>query len=149
MTTLNEMTTAYNRTAYTHLYIFGYVLNGIVYYTFTTAEMLDELLKLDTASRGAGASLRYRPNAEQKAKLFALNHAELCTKAELEAEAASTIYNRGEIFEKLITEMLGQVWVKDNVPYTEAGDIEVNGTAYQIKYEKATFLTEKQYRAIA
>lgn len=149
MTTLNEMTSAYNRTAYTHLYIFGYVVKGVVYYTYATAEVLNAVLKLDTASRGAGASLRYRPNAEQKALLFALNHTALCTKAELEAEAASSIYNRGEIFEKLVTEMFGQVWTKDNVPYTEAGDVEVNGVAYQVKYEKATFLTEKQYTAIA
>ena len=34
-------------------------------------------------------------------------------------------------------------WEKDNVPFTEAGDIEVNGIAYQIKFEKATFTNEK------
>ena len=52
-------------------------------------------------------------------------------------------YNRGEVFEKLITEYFGQTWVKDNIPYTEAVDIEVDGIAYQIKFEKATFTNEK------
>jgi hypothetical protein len=52
-------------------------------------------------------------------------------------------YNKGEIFEKLVTEAYGQEWVKDNIPFTEAGDIEVDGHAYQIKYEKATFTNEK------
>ena len=52
-------------------------------------------------------------------------------------------YNRGEIYEKIVTEFFGKEWEKDNVPYTEAGDLEVNGIAYQIKFEKATFVNEK------
>jgi predicted RNA-binding protein with PUA domain len=52
-------------------------------------------------------------------------------------------YNRGDVFERLITEKAGQVWTKDNVPFTMAGDIEWNGVAYQIKFEKATFTNEK------
>ena len=53
-------------------------------------------------------------------------------------------YNFGEVFEKLETERVGQTWVKDNVPFTEDGDLTVDGIAYQIKFEKATFLTEAQ-----
>ncbi len=53
-------------------------------------------------------------------------------------------YNFGELFEKLITEMNGQEWTKDNVPFTEDGDLTVNGVAYQLKFEKATFITEAQ-----
>ena len=51
-------------------------------------------------------------------------------------------YNKGEIFEKFITEYFGQKWEKDNIPFTEAGDIEINGVAYQIKYELASFCSE-------
>ena len=58
-------------------------------------------------------------------------------------------YNRGEVFEKLVTEHFGQEWVKDNVPFTEAGDIEVNGKAYQIKYDRATFCNEKSLANLA
>ena len=57
---------------------------------------------------------------------------------------ASTKYNRGEVFEMMVTESKGQTWTKDNVPYTEDGDITVDGIAYQIKFEKATFINEAQ-----
>ena len=40
-------------------------------------------------------------------------------------------------------------WEKDNVPFTEGGDIEINGKAFQIKYEKATFTNEKFLQARA
>ena len=43
----------------------------------------------------------------------------------------------------MITEYFGQKWEKDNVPFTEDGDITIDGIAYQIKYQKATFCTEK------
>ena len=61
----------------------------------------------------------------------------------------TTKYNKGEIFEKLITEYFGMKWEKDNVPFTEGGDIEINGKAFQIKYEKATFTNEKFLQARA
>jgi hypothetical protein len=52
-------------------------------------------------------------------------------------------YNKGEIFEKLITEMNGQTWTKDNADFWKDGDLTVNGKSFQIKYEKATFTNEK------
>ena len=66
----------------------------------------------------------------------------LCSEEYFERLFADSKYNRGEIFEKLVTEYFGQVWEKDNVPFTQAGDIEIDGIAYQIKYQKATFCTE-------
>ena len=53
-------------------------------------------------------------------------------------------YNKGEVFEMLVTQHYGQTWVKDNVPFTEDGDLTVDGIAYQIKFEKATFINEAQ-----
>ena len=58
-------------------------------------------------------------------------------------------YNKGEIFEKLVTEQYGQEWEKDSVPFTKAGDIEINGIAYQIKYEAANFTTEKTLASLS
>jgi hypothetical protein len=43
----------------------------------------------------------------------------------------------------MVTEKCGQVWIKDNVPFTDGGDLTVNGIAYQLKFEKATFTNEK------
>ena len=67
----------------------------------------------------------------------------LCSEKFFNEQVAESKYNNGEIFEKMVTEYFGQVWVKDNVPFTKAGDIETDGVAYQIKYQKATFCNEK------
>lgn len=140
--TLNEMINAYNSVAYTHNYIFGFILNGMVYEINTTEEILPEILKLDVASRGYGKALRFCPTKEIKINLVSLA-TPLCTTEVFTAEVENSKYNKGEIFEKLITEKFGQVWEKDNIPFTRAGDVEVNGIAYQVKFEKATFCNEK------
>ena len=127
-----------------HLYIMGFRFNGSIYFVVVEAAMLDHLTKLDKASRGAGYSLRFKPNKAQKNLMMSLGTKVLCSEKFFDELVEMSKYNRGEIFEKLITEYFGQTWVKDNIPYTEAGDIEVDGIAYQIKFEKATFITEAQ-----
>ena len=134
----------YNKTTYAHLYIMGFRFNGSIYFVVVEAAMLDHLTKLDKASRGAGYSLRFKPNKAQKNLMMSLGTKVLCSEKFFDELVEMSKYNRGEIFEKLITEYFGQTWVKDNIPYTEAGDIEVDGIAYQIKFEKATFITEAQ-----
>ena len=52
-------------------------------------------------------------------------------------------YNKGEIFEKLITESYGQKWEKDNVPFFSGADLTVNNIAYSIKFEKAIDILNK------
>jgi hypothetical protein len=52
-------------------------------------------------------------------------------------------YNKGEMFEKAVTEYYGQEWQKDNVPFHKAGDINVGGVEIQIKFEKAALATSK------
>ena len=134
----------YNKTAYAHKYIMGFRMNGNICFVIVEATMLDHLTKLDKASRGAGYSLRFKPNKAQKNLMMSLEAKVLCSEKFFDELVEMSKYNRGEIFEKLITEYFGQTWVKDNIPYTEAGDIEVDGVAYQIKFEKATFITEAQ-----
>ena len=138
-----KMVNDYNALAYTHKYIFGYTHKGIVYAVHTDSEVLPYVCTLDRASRGAGYSLRFKPNKAQKETLASLQPAVLCSAEYFNAELSATKYNAGELFEKLVTESYGQTWVKDNVPFTAGGDIEVDGVAYQIKYEKATFTNEK------
>lgn len=137
-----NMIDRYNALAYTHNYIFGFTYKHNVYMAVATSKVLASVLTLDSASRGAGYSLRFKPNNEQK--MLLLQHSEvLCSEAFLNDEVANSIYNAGEIFEKMVTERCGQHWEKDHVPFTEAGDIEINGIAYQIKYQKASFISEK------
>ena len=132
----------YNAVAYTHNYIWGFTYKKVVYMAITTAEVMPYVCKLDKASRGAGMALRFCPNAQQKLALMP-NAELLCSKKFFEETVAASKYNKGEIFEKMVTEHFGQVWEKDNVPFTEDGDITVEGIAYQIKFQKATFCNEK------
>lgn len=134
----------YNKHAFTHNYILGFRMNGNIYYVIVDAKELDFVTKLDKASRGAGYSLRFKPNKAQKNYLMNLGAEILCSEEFFDELCEMSKYNKGEIFEKLVTEMNGQTWVKDNVPFTEDGDLTVNGIAYQLKFEKATFITEAQ-----
>lgn len=58
-------------------------------------------------------------------------------------EVENSRYNKGEIFEKMVTENAGQEWHKDSVPFTMDSDVTINNVAYQIKYQSATFTNEK------
>ena len=134
----------YNEKSFTHNYIFGVAYKGKVYAIKTTSAILPYVLTVDKASRGQGCSLRFKPNNEQRLTLIAEGAEVLCSVEYLEKLFDDSVYNRGEIFEKLVTERYGQVWEKDRVPFNEAGDLEVDGVAYQIKYEKASFISEGQ-----
>ena len=137
-----SMIDRYNSVAFTHEYIWGYEYKGNIYMAITSADYMPIVCKLDKASRGAGYSLRFCPNAQQKIALMT-SATLLCSKKYFDSEVENSIYNRGEIFVKMVTEYFGQVWEKDNVPFTDDGDITVNGIAYQIKFQKATFCNEK------
>ena len=139
---LLNMIDRYNALAYTHEYIFGFAFGGNIYMAFASALMLPAILTLDKASRGQGYALRFCPTKDIKTAL--MPHASLiCSKDYFDTLVSNSKYNKGEIFEKLVTEHFGQKWYKDNVPFTDAGDIEYDGIAYQVKFEKASFTTEK------
>lgn len=136
-----KLVNGYNAIAYTHKYMFGYSMNGNIYLTIADSDVLSYVLTLDKASRGAGYALRFCPNKAIKTFLHG-NSVLLCSLDYFNAMVSNSKYNRGEIFEKLVTEYFGQTWEKDNVPFTDDGDLTVDGVAYQIKFEKATFCTE-------
>ena len=138
----------YNESAFTHNYIWGFTYKHNVYMAITTSEVMPIVCKLDKASRGAGYALRFCPKTEQKLALMP-SATLLCSEKFFNENVAGSKYNNGEIFEKMVTEYFGQVWDKDNIPYTEAGDIEVDGIAYQIKFQKATFCNEKSLANLA
>ena len=138
---------------FTHNYIIGIKWKKQIIACAVTSAILDRIVTLDHASRGEGYSVRFKPN--MKTRMYILRNAlatyKICSVDELESVAREEVgkrTNRGSAFEKLVTEYFGQEWRKDSVPFTEAGDIEVNGKAYQIKYEGATFCNEKQLRGL-
>lgn len=137
-----KMISRYNELSYTHNYIYGFSFQNNIYMVETTTEVMPYILKLDKASRGAGYALRFKPTVAQK--LFLMTSASvLCSEKFFNETVAHSKYNKGEIFEKMVTEKAGQVWTKDSVPFTECGDINVNGIEYQIKYQGATLTNEK------
>lgn len=140
----------YNSNAYTNKYIIGFPYKGVVYFGFINAEQFDRFLILDKASKNQGYTIRFMPRNEQKLALLTLaNMQPLMSEKYFEECVADSKYNRGELFEKAITEKFGQEWVKDNVPFNVAGDIEIDGVPYQIKYAKAMLTTEKTLMKIA
>ena len=140
----NEMIRFYNEKAYTHNYIFGISYKGNIYMIKAISEILPLALKLDKASRGKGYVVRFKPNNKIREMLLAQGAEIICSAEMFKALVSESKYNKGEIFERLVTEKFGQTWTKDSVPFTESGDITVNGIAYQIKFEQATFISEKQ-----
>ena len=147
-TIFNELINGYNELACTHNYMFGFEDRGTIYCAVATAEVLKDVCTLDKASRGAGYSLRFKPNKAQKEFLKTFELFPICSTLYFKQLVNDTIYNRGEIFEKLVTEFFGQIWEKDNVPFTQGGDLEVDGIAYQLKFEKATFTNEKTLKKL-
>ena len=139
----NSLIEGYERHSFTNSYIFGFTYAGNIWYVETTSKLLPMISKLDKASRGAGYTLRFKPDRQQKLLLMAQGARTLCSKEFFEDLVKDSKYNKGEIFEKLITEMNGQEWTKDKEPFWTDGDLTVNGKAFQIKFEKATFTNEK------
>lgn len=134
----------YEELAFTNEYMFGFIDRGMVYVTLTNSDLLPYVTKLDKASRGAGYSLRFKPNKMQKETLKLQEKTfVLCSKEFFESEVKASKYNKGEVFEKMVTEYYGQKWKKDSVPFTKDGDLTVNEVAYQLKFECATFCSEK------
>ena len=134
----------YNKRAGAHKYIVGFMRHGIVYYVQLDFVQLCELLKDDRASskRGGTFKLRVRVTAEQAMSFIYSGAAiELCSVDEL---TANTKYNKGENFERIVTELLtAETWVKDSVPFYVKGDINVNGEEIQIKLDGAELTNEK------
>lgn len=141
----HNMMTAYHNMSAAHRYILGYEQDGMIYVIVGSPELVDGCVILDKASRGQGYAIRFKPNRAIKRMLTHSGAQVLCSADYFNGLVADSKYNKGEIFEKLVTElMFGQVWEKDNVPFYLDGDVtDAYGVKYQVKFEKATFTNEK------
>lgn len=120
-------------------FIIGFEYESKVYIHFTKT-LTEEFTRYDRESskRGGGRSLRLRTTKTIKRQMLT-SSIELCEYSELTDDK----YNRGEMLESKIYTRFNQVWHKDNKCFTDGGDININGTEYQIKFENATIITEK------
>lgn len=135
----NDMLTAYESLSKASAYIVGFMYQHRVY--FTTMQTISEsLLSVEQASRNQGSSLRLRIRKSDKVALMSTNP--ICLGDEDILTATS--YNKGENFEKAVTEYYGQAWKKDTDPFYIKGDINIDGIEVQIKFEGATLTNTKQ-----
>lgn len=127
-----EETTAATRT------VFGFEYEKQVYMIMLTAIPIHWVKLVKEASkRGSENKLRLEVNKTEKAKLR--------RKAIMvgTTEIVNVIKgNKGDSWEKWVTEHYKQVWKKNNTPYYKDGDITVYGEKLQIKWENATLANE-------
>lgn len=131
-----EETTAASRT------IFGFEYEKRVYMTIIDAIPANWVkLAKESSKRGGETKLRLEVGKTEKAKL--LRKAIMVGTLEI----INTIKNnKGDSWEKWVTEHYKQVWNKKSTPYYEDGDITVYGEKLQIKWENATLAKESTIR---
>ena len=135
--TKETMISNYRTISGANSYILGFVVNHQVF-AVAMNEVPPRYMSYEKASRNQGMNLRLRLKKCYKEQLlkkaFFLGE---------ENELTATRYNKGENFERMITEYYGQQWEKDSKPFTDCGDITIDGIEYQIKFDGATFTNEK------
>lgn len=146
-----HMIRKYYALSYTHHYVVGRPVGGLVYAALLRDVDAAALLAVTTLSKassknGGTLSVRFQPNLEQWAYItaHAVEVKVICTVEFLEKWAKEHGKNKGQAFEILTCEAWGgELESKPNAKFTEAGDMYINGEAYQAKYYKATFTDEK------
>ena len=124
-------------------YILGFVYNKMLYFV-ELEEIMPRYLNVEEASRNQGNNLRLRLKKAHKESFMKKNP--ICLgSADLLMQSK---YNKGEIFEKLVTEYFGQTWEKDTIPFWVQGDINVDGKEIQIKLDSATLMNTKQIKKL-
>lgn len=141
----------YSARAFTHSYIFGHAVKGIVYAArvIDARPLMPYIAKLDRASskNGGTYSIKYRPNAEQWALICAtaVEIRPICSVDYMEKLNAESKLNRGQILEDMvIKEWNAKPVGGKNAKFTDCGDmVTEDGIHYQIKFDKATFTDER------
>lgn len=124
-------------------YIVGFTFDKMLYF-IEMAEIAPRFLNVEEASRNQGENLRLRIKKNYKRRLMKKNPVCLGSADRLTADK----YNKGEIFEKLVTEYFGQTWEKDTIPFWVQGDINLDGREVQIKLDSATLVNTKQIKKL-
>lgn len=154
----HELVSFYRSNAGTHEYMIVYSYVNKMFIACVNDERTDFLERATRVdrmanSRGGWATLRMARKMELLKVLESCAYETIdmeMSVEEFEALAKDSEYtgskqvNRGNAAERWITEELaGQTWVKDSVSFDKQGDVVVNGIDYQVKFENATFTTER------
>lgn len=141
--TKRTMINHYRKHSAADSYIVGFISDKKLYFV-EVAEIAPRFLNVEQASRNQGENLRLRLRKNHKAQLMKKNPVCLGSADLLNAEK----YNKGENFEKLVTEHFGQTWEKDTIPFWVQGDIQIDGREMQIKLDTATLMNSKQIKTL-
>ena len=137
----------YYDTTFTHNYVIGAKINGMVvaYLITLNFEALCMFFASFTTSRGYTVA-RYSSNKKKiqyleehctrRIELIDLETFESTRRTRVNKKGKEYVENRGEYFEYLVSQFFG-VEQNDvsNLKHTEGGDIEIDKIAYQVKYE--------------
>lgn len=151
--TKGNMIRYYRKFSAAERYILGFVENHIVYMV-EVDEIMPRFLTVEQASRNQGENLRLRIRKAHKAELMKHNAIALGKDTDLvdsighlNNKGKMAYWNKGEMFEKMVTEYFGQIWEKDTVGFWVQGDINLNGVEVQIKLADATLMdTNKMHK---
>ena len=148
----------YHKTTFTHHYIMGVKTKTTVYAYLIELSLsaLEMMFASVTDSRGYEVA-RYSSNKAKIAYMeeHCLQKIELCDietfensrRIRVNKKGVEYMENRGEYFEYLVAEKFQVIQnEKSNLKHTDGGDIEINGIAYQVKYEGAGIATGRKVR---
>lgn len=141
----DELLRAYEKTTAATRTVFGFEYEKRVYMAILDAIPTQWVrLAKESNKRDGENKLRLEVNKTEKAKL--LRKAVMVGTLEI----INTIKgNKGDSWEKWVTEHYKQVWKKSSTPYYKDGDITVCGEKLQIKWENATLANESTIREAA
>ena len=138
-----KMISIYHLNSASKKYIVGFIRNGKIYYVTITFEKLTEMLKACKASSKRGGFNKIRIYISARIQKEWLTNGQAIEIGNA-IDIISTKYNRGQMFEKIITENLTDTtWTPDSIPFYMAGDITLNNENIQIKFNGAELTNEK------
>ena len=138
---MSNIVTEYGKHSKAHSYILGFERKGNLYAVKMGFEELTMSIRYTVSSRGNEQARIYISSENRKAYI-ASGRAVIIAKAE-ELEADSK-HNKGDNFERIVSESYGIAWTgKNSVPFWVAGDINVNGEEIQVKLQGGELTNSK------
>lgn len=137
-----ELLKMYEKTTAAHRTILGFAIGKIVY-MIIVERLSENWVELTNEANGRGGKNKLRLNLNKWDKAKLKNKAIAVGTTEI----INTIKgNKGDSWEKWVSEHYGITWKKSQTIYTEDGDITVAGEKLQIKWENATLALENTIR---
>lgn len=139
-----ELFNKYNEKKATDKYLIGFAFKGNIYYGFFD-EILDCWCNYSATADKDDMCIKFQPQTSRHKKNMVKSMTCLMTEKEFENEVKNSIYNRGDMFEKIMFEKFNgeNTWSKNSIPFDKGSDIEFAGMKISVKFDDSTICTEK------